>query len=82
MIHVAGVDVGAGTAKAVILRDDTVISYSILKVTDNVAKVAAMVTEEALEKAGLSLQSLDYVVSTGYGRSAVSCANKTSSEII
>jgi predicted CoA-substrate-specific enzyme activase len=82
MIHVAGIDVGAGTAKVVILRDNTVMSYSIVKVTDNVAKVAEIATEEALEKAGLSLQDLDYIVSTGYGRSAVSCANKVSSEII
>ena len=52
------------------------------EVMDNVAKVADIATEEALEKARLSLQNLDYIVSTGYGRSAVSCANKVSSEII
>ncbi len=79
---VAGIDVGAGTAKAVILRDDKIISYSIMPVAGDVTKAIDEVTGEALEKAELSLQNLDYVVSTGYGRNAVSFANKVTTEII
>jgi len=79
---VAGIDIGAGTAKAVILRDGEIISYSIMPVSGDVTKVVEEVTGEALEKAGFSLRNLDYVVSTGYGRNAVSFANKATTEII
>jgi predicted CoA-substrate-specific enzyme activase len=82
MIQVAGIDVGAGTAKAVILRGEKIASSSIMPVTDNVANVAERVITEALKEAEMSLHDLDYVVSTGYGRNAVPFAHKTSSEII
>ena len=79
---VAGVDIGAATAKAVIVKGDEVLSFSIMPTGFSVARAAKAVTEEALEKAGLSIGELEYVVSTGYGRRAVSFANKTVSEII
>jgi len=79
---VAGIDIGAGAAKAVIMGDGEVMSYSIMPVTSSVTKVAEEVMKKALEKAGLSMHSLDYVVSTGYGRNAASFANKAISEII
>ncbi len=82
MVKVAGIDVGAGNAKAVILENGQIVSHSIIPVTDNVAAVAKIVTEEALKKAGISFGDLDYIVSTGYGRNAVPFANKVSSEII
>ncbi len=82
MMQVAGVDVGAGTAKAVIMSDSNITSCSVKRISNNVVKAAEEVTNEALDKAGLSLSNLDYVVATGWGRNAVSFANKTSSEII
>jgi predicted CoA-substrate-specific enzyme activase len=82
MIQVAGVDVGAGTAKAVILRGEKIVSFSVMPVTDNVSKAAERVVAEALNEAGISMHDLDYVVSTGYGRNAVPFARRTSSEII
>ena len=81
-MQVAGIDVGAGAAKAVILRDGEVMSYSIMPVTSSVVKVGEEVMKKALEKANLSMPSLDYVMSTGYGRNAISFAKKTTSEII
>ena len=82
MIRVAGIDVGAGTAKAVILMGEKIASSSIMPVTDNVANVAERVITKVLKEAKMSLHDLDYVVSTGYGRNAVPFAHKTSSEII
>ena len=81
-MKVAGIDVGAGTAKAVILDDDKIISYSVLPVSGNVDNVVRKITEDTLNKGGLSLENLEYTVSTGYGRKAVSFADKTASEII
>lgn len=82
MIQVAGVDIGAGTAKAVIMSDSNIISYSVKRISSNVVRAAETVTSEALDKAGLSLGDLDNVVATGWGRNAISFAHKTSSEII
>ena len=79
---VAGVDIGAATAKAVILNRDRVLSFSIMPTGFSVVRAAEAVTEEALGKAGLSMSKLEYVISTGYGRRAVSFANKVLTEII
>jgi predicted CoA-substrate-specific enzyme activase len=79
---VAGIDIGAGTAKAVILENEEIIAYSVIPVSGDVNKAIEGVIAEALDQAGLSLPSLDYVVSTGWGRDAVSFANVSKTEII
>lgn len=79
---VAGIDVGSSTAKAVILEDDQIIASSILPVTSNVTKVAHEVMKKALGEAELSMKDLACVVSTGYGRNAVSFAHKVITGII
>ena len=81
---VAGIDVGAATAKTVILGDDGILGYAIKSVGHNVKLAANKVTKEALGKAGLSISidDLDYIVSTGYARESVDFANKTVTEII
>ncbi len=82
LLIVAGVDIGAATAKAVILNGNEVLSFSVMPTGFSVAKTAEVVIDEALKKSGLSLNELEYVISTGYGRRAVSFANKASTEII
>jgi predicted CoA-substrate-specific enzyme activase len=79
-----GVDVGAATAKTVVLVDGRVAGYAIIPTGHNVATAADRVTGEALERAGISrpLGELDYVVSTGYGRKAVTFASKSATEIM
>ena len=79
---VAGVDIGAATAKAVILNDDEILSFSIIPTGFSVTKAVEVVIEEALAKSGLSMSELEYVISTGYGRRAVSFTNKVLTEII
>ena len=79
---VAGIDIGAGTAKAVILENEEIIAYAIIPVSGDVNKAVEGVIAEALDKAGLSSQNLDYVVSTGWGRDAVSFADNSTTEII
>ena len=79
---VAGVDVGAATAKAVILGSNEILSFSIIPTGFSVARAAKTVTEVALEKSGLSMSELEYVISTGYGRRAVSFNDKALTEII
>lgn len=78
----AGVDVGAATAKTVIMADGETLSYAIIPTGDSVARAAEEVTKAALEQAGLSMADLSFVISTGYGRNGVAFANKAASEII
>jgi len=80
---VAGVDVGAATAKTVIFGDGGILGYYIMPTGGNVKLAAEKATSEALERAGIkSIDDLDYTVSTGYGRDAVTFANKTVTEIL
>jgi len=81
---VAGIDVGAATAKAVILGDGKILAYAIRPTGYDVKVATNKVIKEALEKAGLSasIKGLNYIVSTGYARESVDFANKTVTEII
>jgi len=79
---VAGIDIGAGTAKAVILDNKEIIAFSVIPVSGDINKAVEEVIDDALDKAGLLLGSLDYVVSTGWGRDAVPFANASTTEII
>jgi len=81
-VIVAGVDIGAATSKTVISNADRILSFAIMPTGSSVAEAAKAVTGKALEKAGLLMNNLDYVISTGYGRRAISFANKAVTEII
>ncbi len=81
-MFVAGVDVGAATAKAVILSDETLIGFSVMPTGYDVAAAAHEVTRKTLDKAGVTMDDLTYVVSTGYGRNAVDFSKKAVTEII
>ena len=78
----AGVDVGAATAKTVIVADGKILSYAVMPTGESVARAAEKVTRAALEQARLSMPELNFIISTGYGRNAVTFANKAVTEII
>ena len=61
----AGVDVGAATAKTVIMADGRILSYAVIPTGDSVARAAEKVTRAALEQARLSMPDLSFVISTG-----------------
>lgn len=82
MMLAAGVDIGAATAKAVILGDGEIFSFSVIPTGHSVSEAAERVTQEALDRAGVSKRNLDFVISTGWGRSGVPFAHKALSEII
>ena len=81
---VAGIDVGAATAKAVILGDGEILGYAVRPVGHDVKLAANQIVKEVLKKAGqaISIKDLDYVVSTGYARQTIEFADKTVTEII
>lgn len=79
---VAGVDVGAATAKTAVVKDGELISWAVMPTGDLVDQAAYDVTVEALAKAGYTMKDLEHVCSTGYGRRAVKFSEKAISEII
>jgi predicted CoA-substrate-specific enzyme activase len=79
---VAGIDVGAATAKAAILNGNDILGFSVVPTGSNVVQAAEIVTRETLHKADLTMDDLEYIISTGYGRNAVPHSNKALTEII
>ena len=77
----AGVDVGAATAKAVVLNDRNILSYSVLSTGGDIVKIADKVIHNALTTAKLAFEDLECIVGTGYGRNSVSFAHKAITEI-
>ncbi|GAF77560.1 unnamed protein product, partial [marine sediment metagenome] len=79
---VGGCDVGSATGKAVVMKDGEIVSYVIIPSTTKPEVTARLVMDEAIEKASLSsIEDLDYIVGTGYGRLKVPFANENISEI-
>jgi predicted CoA-substrate-specific enzyme activase len=77
----AGVDIGSLTAKAVILKDSRISGFAVIPGGHDVTAAAAHALGLALEKAGLRLEDLTFLVATGYGRAKVTMAQKTVTEI-
>ncbi len=79
---VAGCDVGSTTGKAVILNDHTIASYTIIECKPRPEETARIAINDVMEKAGLSsMEELDYIVGTGYGRLKIPFADENFSEI-
>ncbi len=78
---VAGCDVGALTAKAVIMRDGEILRGEIIPVRPDAVRSATEVMDRLLTLLGLSFDDLAYCVSTGYGRRIIPFADTNISEI-
>ena len=78
---VAGCDVGSLSGEAVIMKDHTIISSEIVGVRPVPELTAEEVMSKALARVNLSIDDIDYCVSTGYGRERIPFANSDISEI-
>ncbi|MDQ5985363.1 MAG: 2-hydroxyisocaproyl-CoA dehydratase activator [Syntrophus sp. SKADARSKE-3] len=78
----AGIDIGSTMTKAVILDDKEKILASVIGPTGVKHRHLALeVMKEACGKAGSTMDALDYVLATGYGRINVPFADKQMTEI-
>jgi (R)-2-hydroxyacyl-CoA dehydratese activating ATPase len=77
----AGIDIGAATAKAVILKEMQMLAAVVIPTGGSVKEAAQTVMQKALTEANLSMEDIAYVVATGYGRRAVDFADDTITEI-
>lgn len=78
---VAGIDIGSMSGKAVLLDSERIISWSLIPTGPDSTETAFQAMGEALNQAGLSLEDMEYIVSTGYGRVNVPFAHKSITEI-
>ncbi len=79
---VGGIDIGSATGKAVILKDGDIVGQQVIKSTTNPVITADEAMGQALEQAGLpSVDHLENVVVTGYGRLQIPYASENMSEI-
>lgn len=77
----AGIDIGSLSAEVVILKEEEILSWSLIRTGPDSAQTAHKAMEEALQKANLKLEDIQYIVSTGYGRIIVPFAHKNITEI-
>jgi len=80
-MHFLGIDIGAVSAKAVIIGDGALVAQSVLETGSSVERVADALVRGVLKSSGLSCGDLKGIVATGYGRIGVSCADKKVTEI-
>ena len=80
-IITAGVDVGSVSSQAVILVDGELYAYSNRRTGSDSPDSAQRAMDWALEGTGLTLDKIQYVVGTGYGRVNVPFSNRAITEI-
>jgi (R)-2-hydroxyacyl-CoA dehydratese activating ATPase len=78
----AGIDIGSTMTKVILVDMDDKILASIIGPTGAEHRhLALKVMDEALQQAGLTLEKVDFIVATGYGRINVPFADKQITEI-
>ncbi len=81
-LHVMGIDSGSTSTNAVIMDENRRIeAYAVVRTGAKSAESAEHVLREALEKASLTRQDIDMIVSTGYGRVSIPFADRNVTEI-
>ena len=78
----AGVDVGAATVKAVILKDGQIVGRSVFKVELEREEACEEAFDKALTDAAIDRSDVEHIIATGTGRDEVSFANDTITDII
>jgi len=80
-MNTVGIDIGSSSAKAVLLSEGVIIDWVLTPTTGDSMDSANTVINLLLKKRGISLDDLNYVVATGYGRVNATYSNKTVTEI-
>jgi len=78
----AGIDLGSRKSKIAVFENDQLLSTYVDETGLGSARTAEMIMEKALKETGLSLDDLEVIVSTGYGRVVVPFAHKNISDIL
>ena len=76
-----GIDVGSVSSQAVIMVDGKLYAFSSMRTGSNSPDSADNALNWALEDTGLSIDNINYIVGTGYGRINIPMAKKSITEI-
>ncbi len=80
-IITAGIDVGSVSSQAVIMADGELYAFNNTRTGSNSPDSANKAIEGALAGTGLTLENINFIVGTGYGRVNVPFAHKAVTEI-
>jgi predicted CoA-substrate-specific enzyme activase len=80
-VLVAGIDIGSRAAKAVSMKDGKILRSTIRDTGADSVKTSYILIKDVLQDTGFSLDDVQYIVATGYGRVLVPFANENISEI-
>ena len=80
-MYTMGIDVGSASSKIVILKDGNEIAVSDVVQAGTGTSGPKRVLDETFSKTSLTLEDMDYIIATGYGRCSVPYATKQISEI-
>lgn len=78
----AGIDIGSITAKAALIKGNNLIATHTVSTGFDHLNTGNKVFDAVLEKTGFRKKDIRAIVSTGYGRSSVSFADKSMTEIL
>ena len=80
-IVTCGIDVGSVSSQAVLVVDGELYGYNSMRTGNNSPDSAKNALQGVMDKCGMTLDDIDYVVGTGYGRVNVPFAHKAITEI-
>ena len=80
-MYFLGIDIGAVSAKGVIVKDKNVLSRAAFDTGSNVGRAADTVLQALLKAGHITINEVKRTVATGYGRSSVPFADKKMTEI-
>ncbi|MBE7422123.1 MAG: benzoyl-CoA reductase, bzd-type, subunit Q [Zoogloeaceae bacterium] len=80
-IITAGIDVGSVSSQAVLCVDGELFGFNSMRTGNNSPDSARNAIQGVLDKSGMKLEDVKYVVGTGYGRVNVPFAHKAITEI-
>jgi benzoyl-CoA reductase subunit A len=80
-ILTCGIDVGSVSSQAVLVADGELYGFNSMRTGNNSPDSARNALQGAMDKCGMKLEDIHYVVGTGYGRVNVPFAHKAITEI-
>ncbi|MCK0511349.1 benzoyl-CoA reductase, bzd-type, subunit Q [Aromatoleum buckelii] len=80
-IITCGIDVGSVSSQAVLVCDGELYGYNSMRTGNNSPDSARNALQGIMDKIGMKLEDINYVVGTGYGRVNVPFAHKAITEI-
>jgi benzoyl-CoA reductase subunit A len=80
-IITCGIDVGSVSSQAVLVVDGELYGYNSMRTGNNSPDSAKNALQGVMDKCGMTLEDIHYVVGTGYGRVNVPFAHKAITEI-